>query len=55
MKDLLSGHKATDRKLKIFLSMRKVIAALNMTIDGICDHTVGIPDEEIHQHYTELL
>ena len=35
--------------------MRKVIAALNMTIDGICDHTAGIPDEELHQHYTELL
>ncbi|MFZ6663437.1 dihydrofolate reductase family protein [Peijinzhouia sedimentorum] len=35
--------------------MRKVIAALNMTIDGICNHTAGIPDEEIHQHYTELL
>lgn len=26
-----------------------------MTIDGIFDHTAGIPDEEIHQHYTELL
>ena len=35
--------------------MRKVVAALNMTLDGICDHTVGIPDEEIHQHYTQLL
>ena len=35
--------------------MRKIIAAINMTIDGICDHTAGIPDEEIHQHYTELL
>lgn len=35
--------------------MRKIIAALNMTIDGICDHTAGIPDEEIHQHYRELL
>jgi dihydrofolate reductase len=35
--------------------MRKIIAALNMTLDGICDHTAGIPDEEIHQHYTELL
>lgn len=35
--------------------MRNVIAALNMTIDGICDHTAGIPDEQIHQHYTELL
>jgi dihydrofolate reductase len=35
--------------------MRNIIAALNMTVDGICDHTAGIPDEEIHQHYTELL
>jgi dihydrofolate reductase len=35
--------------------MRKIIAAINMTLDGIFDHTAGIPDEEIHQHYTELL
>lgn len=26
-----------------------------MTLDGFCDHTAGVPDEEIHQHYTELL
>lgn len=35
--------------------MRRVIAAINMTLDGICDHTVGIPDEDLHQHYAELL
>ncbi|NLR58117.1 dihydrofolate reductase [Chitinophaga polysaccharea] len=35
--------------------MRKVIAAINMTLDGYCDHTKGIVDDEIHQHYTELL
>ncbi|MGC4231510.1 MAG: dihydrofolate reductase family protein [Niabella sp.] len=35
--------------------MRKVIAAINMTVDGFCDHTAGLPDEEIHEHYTELL
>jgi hypothetical protein len=35
--------------------MKKVIAAINMTLDGFCDHTAIIPDEEIHQHYTELL
>ena len=35
--------------------MRKVIAAINMTLDGFCDHTVIIPDEEIHQHYADLL
>jgi len=35
--------------------MRKVIAAINMTLDGFCDHTAIIPDEEIHNHYTNLL
>ncbi len=35
--------------------MRKVIAAINMTLDGFCDHTAIIPDEEIHQHYANLL
>ncbi len=35
--------------------MRKLIAAINITIDGFCDHTAGIPDEELHQHYAELL
>lgn len=35
--------------------MRKIIATFNMSLDGNCDHTKGIADEEIHQHYTELL
>lgn len=35
--------------------MRKVIAAINMTIDGYCDHTAGIADEQLHEHYSELL
>lgn len=35
--------------------MKKVIAAINMTLDGFCDHTSGVPDEEIHQHYADLL
>lgn len=35
--------------------MRKVIAAINMTLDGVCDHTAGIPDEDLHQHYAGLL
>ncbi len=35
--------------------MRKVNAAINMTIDWFCDHTAIIPDEEIHQHYADLL
>ena len=26
-----------------------------MTLDGFCDHTAIIPDEEIHQYYADLL
>jgi dihydrofolate reductase len=37
------------------MAMRNLIAAINMTVDGYCDHTVGIPDEELHQHYADLL
>lgn len=35
--------------------MKKIIAAINMTLDGFCDHTAVNPDEEIHDHYSELL
>jgi dihydrofolate reductase len=35
--------------------MRKLIAAINMTLDGFCDHTAVIADDELHQHYNELL
>jgi dihydrofolate reductase len=36
-------------------SMRKLIAAINMTVDGFCDHTAVTPDEQIHDHYADLL
>jgi len=35
--------------------MRKLIAAMNMTLDGFCNHTAMIADDEIHEHYNELL
>jgi len=35
--------------------MRKLIAAINITLDGYCDHTAGIADDQTHQHYTDLL
>jgi dihydrofolate reductase len=35
--------------------MRKVIAAINMTIDGFCDHTYGIVNDELHSHYNAVL
>lgn len=35
--------------------MAKLIACINMTLDGYCDHTAVTPDPGIHQHYTNLL
>lgn len=35
--------------------MGKLIGAINMTLDGYCDHTATTPDDEIHQHYEQLL
>ncbi|PWJ58056.1 hypothetical protein CLV98_105238 [Dyadobacter jejuensis] len=35
--------------------MRNVIAAINMTLDGICDHTAGMPDDDLHLHYASLI
>ena len=35
--------------------MRKIIAGINMTLDGVCDHTAVDPDDELHQHYADLL
>jgi dihydrofolate reductase len=35
--------------------MRNVIFAINVTVDGCCDHTKGIADEELLEHYTQLL
>lgn len=35
--------------------MGKIVAAMNITIDGFCDHTAGLPDEALHRHYEELL
>ena len=37
--------------------MRKVIYAINLTLDGCCDHTKFSPppDDEVLEHYTHLL
>jgi dihydrofolate reductase len=35
--------------------MRKLIYAINLTLDGCCDHTKGIADEELHAFYAQLL
>ncbi|MEQ8811538.1 MAG: dihydrofolate reductase, partial [Imperialibacter sp.] len=35
--------------------MRKVIASINMTLDGFCDHTSAIADDELHKHFNDAL
>jgi dihydrofolate reductase len=35
--------------------MRNVIFAINITLDGCCDHTKMIADEEIHEYFTHLM
>jgi dihydrofolate reductase len=34
--------------------MRKLIAAINVTLDGFCDHTAMIADEELHEDANAL-
>ena len=35
--------------------MRNLIFAINITLDGCCDHTKTIGDDEILEHYTQLM
>ena len=35
--------------------MRNVIFAINITLDGCCDHTKLIGDEETHEYFTQVL
>ncbi len=35
--------------------MRNLIFAINTTLDGCCDHTKQIPDEELFEHYARLM
>ena len=35
--------------------MRKIIAGMNMTLDGFCNHEAMNADDEIHEHYTDVL
>jgi dihydrofolate reductase len=35
--------------------MRPLRYSINITLDGCCDHRVGVPDAELHRHATETL
>ena len=41
--------------LKKATIMRKLIFTINLTLDGCCDHTKVIGDEELHEYYAQLL
>jgi dihydrofolate reductase len=33
--------------------MRKVIASMNMTLDGFCNHTASVVTDELHEYFNE--
>src|SRR5215475_1691852 len=35
--------------------MRNVIYAINITLDGCCDHTKQLADEETHEYFTRMM
>lgn len=35
--------------------MRKLVMAINVSLDGYADHTIGIPDDELHEFFSGLL
>jgi len=35
--------------------MRKLIFAINITLDGCCDHTKQLADHETHEYFTDLI
>src|ERR1700752_450359 len=35
--------------------MRKLIFAIDTTLDGCCDHTKQMADEETHEYFTHLM
>jgi len=35
--------------------MRNLVFAINITLDGCCDHTKQLADEETHEYFTQLL
>jgi len=38
-----------------FNTMRPLRYSINVTLDGCCDHNVGVPDEELHRHAVKTL
>ena len=43
-----------DRAAQSEAKMRNLIFDINITLDGCCDHTKTIADEELFEYYTHL-
>lgn len=46
---------AARRSITHTIAMRPLRYSINITLDGCCDHTVGVPDEELHRNATETI
>src|SRR6185369_12948405 len=53
------GHNRNRRSIDIRVGqetqMRNIIFAINITLDGCCDHTRQVADDETHEYFTDLL
>jgi hypothetical protein len=49
------GFMFEDHAAQSEAKMRNVIFAINITLDGCCDHTNTIADEELLEYYTHLM
>ena len=49
------GFTFEDHAAQSEAKMRNLIFAINATLDGCCDHTKTIANEELLEHYTQLL
>ena len=48
-------YKRWYRKVGSEPSMRNVIFAINITLDGCCEHSKQFADDETHEYFTQLL
>ena len=55
MRDSKFGFRLEDHAAQSEAKMRKVIYAINLTLDGCLDHTHGLPDEEVGQYSMDLV
>ncbi len=48
-------RRISKKNLTVAAEMRKLILAINVSLDGFADHTVAIADDELHDFFSRLL